>query len=182
MKPRLIIAIMGLTLLSCKKEKTRLSFNDKQLAFVNYSKGQVLKFMDTASVLQTLEQSQFRRGFHEQIGFYGKTGNLIEEYEVSYYPAANGTVNLYVSLDASQAPSLNLTFASYQTIARPDSLNYAFSTLPVNGKVYTDVYTLKMYKDGHYINNNDTATLFHNRQFGVIQLLFPNGKKIVRVD
>jgi hypothetical protein len=180
MKRLLILSITGLIFFSCKKEKIYHSFNEKQLVFVNYSKGQNLKFIDTSLVVQTIQQFQFHRDFREQVGLYGKTGVLSEEYEVVYSPG-NSDLDLHISLMA-QVPVLDVTFASYRISQRLDSLNFTFPSITINGKSYSEVYTLKVYKNGQYINNNDTATLFHNKQFGVIQLLFPNGKKIIRTD
>lgn len=186
MKAFLIIGVMGLLLFSCKKEKSYFPFTEKQLVFVNYSKGQSLKFIDSASVVQTLEQYQFRREFREPVGLFGKTGFLLEEYEVAYSARGNSNLGLYINLNAKE-PYLhisfaNIKFASYQAMVMPDSLHYTFPSLTVNGKVYPEVYTIKVYKDGQYLNNTDTATLFHSKGSGVIQLLFPNGKKIVRTD
>jgi len=180
MKTFFIIGIIALTLFSCKKDKTYQPFAEKQLVFVNYTKDQSLKFIDTTSAIQTLTQNQFRREYREEIGLYGRTGKLFEEYEVSYYPPNNGDIDLQVTTVAN-LPFVDLVFASYRTSARLDSLSYTFPTLTINGKEYAEVYKLKVYKYGQPINN-DTATLFHNKQYGFIQLLFPNGKKIVRVD
>jgi len=180
MKQLLILSIVGLIFFSCKKDKTYHSFNEKQLAFVNYSNGQNLKFIDTSSVVQAIQQFQFHRDFREQVGLFGKMGILSEEYEVTYSPG-NSDLGLHISLGA-QLPFVDVTFASYQTFQRIDSLNYSFPSVTINGKNYSDVYTLKVYKNGQQINNNDTATLFHNKQFGVIQLMYPNGKRIIRVD
>ena len=183
MKKLIILGFIGLTFFSCKKEKTYLRFNEKQLVFVNYSKGQSLKFIDTASVPQTLIQDQYRREFREQVGLYGKTDALTEEYEVSYRSENNGHLGFHISVDAISR-SLSIEFLSYYNniLTSPDSLQSTIPSLTINGQTYTDVYTLKMFKYSQYINNSDTATLFHNKQFGVIQLLFPNGKKVIRTD
>lgn len=184
MKAVLIIGIVSATLfLSCKKEKSYLHFTDKQLVFVNYSKGQNLKFIDTTSVLQTLKQEKYRREFRDQVGLYGKTGLLTEEYEVLYRAENNGSLGLQIDVDARNR-SLSLEIESYwnHIALNPDSLQPAFSSLSINGKAYNDVYALKMYKNAQYVNSTDTTTLFHNKEYGVIQLLFPNGKKIVRAD
>lgn len=183
MKAILIIGLTGVMLFSCKKEKSYLKFTEKQLVFVNYTEGQNLKFIDTASVVHTLVQYKYLRSFHEHIGIYGKTGAFTEEYEAYYSAQNNGDIDLSVILNSKSLPPLEISFASYATFATPDSITYTFPSLTINGKTYNEVYTLKMYKDGRYNTNpNDTATLFHNKEFGVIQLLFPNGKKIVRVD
>lgn len=183
MKAVIIIATLSATFfVSCRKKKY-LHFTDKQLVFVNYAKYQHLKFFDTTSVLQTLVQQSYRREFHEQVGIYGKTGELTEEYEVLYRAENNGSLGFQVGVDVL-SPSLTLEIDSYwnHITLNPDSLQPAFSSLTINGKTYNDVYVLTMYKDAQYVNSVDTATLFHNKQYGIIQLLFPNGKKIIRAD
>ena len=181
MKHLIFLSFLSLVLLSCKKEKTYVPFSEKELVFVNYSQGQQLKFIDTASSVHTLIQNNFRREFYELIGITGAKGTFVEKYEVSYVPQNAGDLSLFISQDAMM-PSLNITFASYQAYAVPDSLSPTFSAVTVNGREYTEVYRLTMYKNGLYINNTDTAVLFHNKQFGVIQLQFPGGKKIMRTD
>ena len=183
MKAVLIIGIIATVLFSCKKDKSYLRFTEKELVFVNYSKGQNLKFVDTALALQTLIQNQYRREFREQVGLYGRTGGLTEEYEVSYHVQNSDNLTLHVKVDALDR-SLSLEMASYwnHVAVNPDSLQPTIPSLTISGKLYNDVYSLKMYKNAQYINNNDTATLFHNKQYGVIQLLFPNGKRIIRAD
>jgi hypothetical protein len=184
MKVVFIIGIISATFfLSCKKEKTYLKFTDKQLVFVNYSKGQNLKFIDTASVLQTLTQGSYRREFREQLAITGSTGAFTEEYEVSYRAENNSSIGFQIDVDA-RSRSLSVEINSYwnHPLLNPDSLQPATSSLTISGKTYNDVHMLKMYKNAQYVNNADTATLFHNKQYGLIQLLYPNGKRIVRAD
>jgi len=179
MKVLLIIGLLSVTLYSCRKE-TYLHFTEKQLVFVNYTEGQSIKFIDTASVVHTLVQNSYERKFHESVGIFGRSGNFLEQYQVTYYAPNNDDLDLTVSM---RGPVLELTFASYGLInARPDSLTYTYPTLTINGKAYNEVYTLKLIQNSPYTNTTDTATLFHNKEFGVLQLLFPNGKKIMRVD
>ena len=181
MKRILITGLIGVIVFSSCTKKNYLYFSEKQLVFVNYSKGQDLKFVDTASLLQTLSQDEYHRQFREQLGVLGKTGNFIEEYEVAYRAQNGGSLGLHISVSANS--SVSLEFASYfNLLIRPDSLQSTIPSMSVNGKTYTDIYTLKMYKNYQDINNSDTATLFHNKEYGVIQLLFPDGKKIMRVD
>src|SRR5687767_2726947 len=171
MKVVLVIGIISATLfLSCKKEKSYLHFTDKQLIFVNYSKDQTLKFIDTTSVLQTLIQESYQREFRKQVGLYGETGALTEEYEVLYRAENNGSLGFQVHVDALNR-SLSLEIESYwnHIALNPDSLRPAASSLTINGKTYNDVYLLTMYKNAQYVNSTDTATLFHNREYGIIQ-------------
>jgi hypothetical protein len=181
MKRILIAGLIAVILFSSCKKKSYLYFSQKQLVFVNYSKGQDLKFIDTASLLQPLSQYKYRREFREQVGLFGKTGALLEEYEVAYRGENSGSFGLQISVNAISR-SLSIEFASYfNNVTSPDSLQSTFPSMSINGKTYTDIYTLKMYKNLD-LNNSDTATLFHNKEYGVIELLFPDGKKIVRAD
>jgi hypothetical protein len=181
MKRILIAGLIGVILFSSCKKKSYLYFSQKQLVFVNYSNGQDLMFIDTASLLQPLSQYKYRREFREQVGLFGKTGALLEEYEVAYRGENSGSFGLQISVNAISR-SLSIEFASYfNNVTSPDSLQSTFPSMSINGKTYTDIYTLKMYKNLD-LNNSDTATLFHNKEYGVIELLFPDGKKIVRAD
>jgi hypothetical protein len=181
MKRILITGLISVILFSSCKKKSYLYFSQKQLVFVNYSKGQALKFIDTASLLQPLSQYKYRREFREQVGLFGKTGALLEEYEVAYRGENSGSFGLQISVNAISS-SLSIEFASYfNIVTSPDSLQSTIPSMIINGKTYTDIYTLKMYKNQD-LNNSDTATLFHNKEYGVIELLFPDGKKIVRAD
>lgn len=179
-----VISFLGLCLVlfSCKKEKTYISFNEKQLVFVNYSQGQTLKFIDTISTLHELEQNYFKREFYEVLSVTGATNTFIERYDVSYFSRNSTNLALDIGIDAENQSSVNISFATYQALAFPDALPPPIDLMSINGTDYGQVYTFKMYKDGNFNNSTDTATLFHNRQFGILQLLFPDGKKIVRVN
>ena len=167
---------------SCKKEEY-LRFTEKQSIFVNYEKDQVLKFIDSSLNIQTLEQTKFRRDFHETRTLYGGTGNFYEQYEVSYRPRDNGDLFFNVKVQREFACSLDITFFTFNTRdVCIDSLPAPIPSISINGKTYTDVYLVKMYGGSNFPNSIDTATLYHNKQFGVIQLLFRDGKKIVRTD
>lgn len=183
MKAILILGILSATLFSsCKKEKKYLYFTDRQLAFVNYSEGQNLKFIDTTSVLQSLVQDKYVREFNEHVGLFGNN-SYTEEYEVQYRAENNHNLGFQIKVGAADR-SLLLQMLSYSNYI-PAILDSLFPSIPsiiIDGKTYTDVYLLKMYKNGQYVNSSDTATLFHNKQYGIIQLLFPNGKRIIRAD
>jgi len=167
---------------SCIKE-VYFRFTEKQLVFVNYEKDQVLKFIDSSLNIQTIEQYQFRRDFREELWFYGGTGKFYEQYEVSFRPRGNGDLFFNIRLQRELLCSLDIAFFTYSTRdVCIDSLPDPITSITINGKTYTNVYLLKMYSDNNFPNTNDTATLYHNKQFGVIQLLFPDRKKIVRID
>lgn len=183
MKTGLSIAVISAAVfLSCKKDKTYFHFTDKQLVFVNYSQGQQLKFIDTNSVLQPLKQDSYKREFREQLSFFGGTAAFTETYQVSYI-APNNSIGMQVHV-ASPSGALSLEINSYWSYAPLviDSLQPALSSLVISGKTYDDVYLLKLYKNALYVNSTDTATLFINKQYGVIQLRYPNGKTITRAD
>lgn len=167
-------------LTSCKKDKHYFKFSSKELDFVSYSEGQNIKFIDTNFIIYSLIQKAFVRNFHEQIGITGKTGNFIENYETSYI--SEGSVLAFgfsVSLNAGARPSLYINFNSYGVYATPDSLS-TINSIVISGVTYKNVYTIKAYKNDQFTNNNDTVTLYTNKEYGIIQLVFPNGKKIVR--
>jgi hypothetical protein len=183
MKRLIIIGFIGLTFFSCRKDKY-VHFDTRQLVFVNYLARQELKFIDTASVVDTLEQTIYSRDFSQAHGLFGYSGDFIEKYNVSYVLQNTGIEQLRIFQSAARGVpgySLSLSFFSYGTLANPDSLSSPFSALTINGKTYTDVYSLKVYKDS-FLNSNDTATLFNNKEYGVIEMLFPDGKKIVRTE
>ncbi len=76
---------------------------------------------------------------------------------------------------------MEINFNNYGVDATPDSLN-AVNSIVINGMAYNNVYSIKVYKQNPQFNSNDSATLYSNKQFGIIQLLFPDGKRIVRTN
>ena len=55
------------------------------------------------------------------------------------------------------------------------------SVRAVNNVNYMNVYSLKVYKNSQ-LNNSDTANVLWNRQYGLIQFQYPNGKTITRLN
>src|SRR5262245_42959734 len=137
MKSLITCGLLCFSIISCKKDKTYLSFTPKQLDFVNYTNGQNLKFTDTTATIQTLQQTQYRREFHEQVGLYGKTGVLSEEYEVTYQSQSSSDLYLFINV-AANIPFPSINFASYHAVAKLDSLNYSLASININGKVYNN--------------------------------------------
>ena len=71
---------------------------------------------------------------------------------------------------------------SYKTSDFASRLNPPVANMMINATNYQNVYRLKAYKNGLEVNNTDTATIYWNKQFGFIQLTFPNGKAFTRTD
>ncbi|MBL7741785.1 MAG: hypothetical protein JNK14_21375 [Chitinophagaceae bacterium] len=180
-----IVAIL-LLLSSCKKEKTYRPFSEKELDFVNYSPGQLIRFSDTNNVIHTFIQDTLRREFREFIGIYGRTNNLHETYWVLYYSPVESSLGFSVGVSGKFIPynfgELNINFCGYIVEAIIDSLKPPTPALIIGGSTYVNVHTLKVYKYGSFPNNTDTATLHYNRQYGAIQLLLPGGKAVTRVN
>lgn len=181
MKTLLFVSVALLVLLSCTKEKHYHRFTGKELDFINYTERQTIKFIDTNTVIHTLEQKVYRRDFHETVSIYGRTGSFLERYEVLYQSLTGNSVGLDISFDKEQR-TISVDFCNYKIFTTIDSLDQILPAVTINGTTYTDVYTMKVYKLGSYPGNSDTATLYHNKQSGVIQLLFPNGRRILRTD
>ncbi len=185
-------------LTSCKKDKY-YKFSSKELDFVNYGEGQTIKVIDTNLITHTLVQRAYKREFHERWSTFTPSRQFSETYEVSYLTQPGTytySLGFSISLD-KERKTLDIDFNGYGLFANPDSLHPSISLISINGVNYSDVYTLKVYSlsgtaagtygqfvfiNGQYTRNTDTATLYHNRQYGVIQLLFPNGKRIIRTE
>ena len=164
---------------SCKKKRYQ-SLSGSELEFVNYSKNQALKFIDTSNNIHSLIQSMYVREYQEQIGLYGRTGNYLELYDVSYYSNTSNSIHLFTTVGWS-SPSVKIGFCEYGCFLVPDSISHKLDLFSLNGITYKNVNLIKVYKNG-VPNSNDTATIFHNREFGIIQLLFPSGKRIIRTN
>lgn len=181
MKHIIYLTVIILILASCKKDKHYFKFSDKELDFINYLKGQNIKFIDTRNNTFSLIQTSFVRDFHELISVTGRTGTFLEYYEISYSTKGSAVAyGLEISLNKSR-PSLYIKFNNYGLFVTPDSLP-TINSIKIDGVTYENVYTITTYKNDQFNNNTDTATLFSNREYGIIQLVFPNGKKIVRTD
>ena len=181
---------------SCKKEKY-YRFSPKELDFVNYSEGQDLNYLDTNLNRRALIQVTYKRDFHERYGMLIRTREFFETYEVLYHAGTSRyAMGFSIALD-KEDKTLDIDFDGYEVFANPDSLYPSVSSVSINGVSYSNVYKLKAYNrsgsaagtygkflwvNGELVKNTDTATLFHNKQYGVIQLLFPNGKRVLRID
>ena len=179
---RIFFLIAGTTLAfsACKKDRY-YEFSGKELDFVNYNEGQVIKFIDTTSVTYTLKQSAFRRDFFEVVSILVGTGDFMEQYQVSYVPTVGNSLFLGISHDKN-SKTIDVDFCNYSVAANKDSLFQGFPEITINGVRYTNAYAIKVYKNEPLGGNSDTATLYPNRQYGVLQLMFPDGKRIVRTD
>lgn len=199
MKYLLFVTALIMILTSCKKKDKYYKFSSKELDFVNYAEGQMIKFIDTNLISKTLVQRAYKRGFHERWSTFTSSGEFSETYEVSYLTLTGiytYSLGFSISLD-KERKTLDIDFNGYQLFANPDSLRPSISLISINGVNYSNVYKLKVYNqsgtvagtygqfvliNGQQVRNTDTATLYHNQQYGVIQLLFPNGKRIIRTE
>lgn len=174
-------------LFSCKKDKPVYKpFTDIELTFVSYSTGQNIKFIDTNNLSHNLSQSHYLREFAQFTGLSGKSNNFQEKYEVSFY--SNNSSDLYLKLflygqfHPYTPGELIIDFSNYKVLCRADSLYSVINSIIINNNNYENVYSFKAYKNGIIVNNHDTATILYNKQYGVIRLLFPNGKTITRTN
>lgn len=184
---KFIAAVLILVLFnSCKKKATYKSLSGTELDFVNYSPGQNLKFSDTNTIVQSFLHDTLIRVYQEFTGLYGNTYDFNENFEAGYYSAIDHSLRLDINLTGKFLPYtpgiLNMNICGYAVYQVIDSLPPAIPSLTINSISYSDVHSLKAYKNAVFVNNTDTATLYCNRQYGVIQLLLPNGKAITRMD
>lgn len=178
--------IMFLLLLTaCFSKKDNYPFSETELDFLAYDEGQNLSFIDTSGVTHALLQHEYKRDFYEVIGILGSQG-FYERYKLAYRPANENQPVLRLSLE-SHMSELNIDFFGYTINALVDppfshpSLAIIHESIAINGNSYEDVYTLTATRYPE-INKADTATLFWNKEYGILQLLLPNGKSVTRVD
>ena len=173
-------------LFSCSKQNNYHPFSDKELSFVSYSSGQTIRFVDTNNIVHTLTQKAFKREYHEFIGIYGSTGDFHESFSVQYSSSIDPDLGFFIGLNGKFYPytlgNLNINFSNFIVDELVDSLNSLSAAISIAGNAYSNVYSLKAYKNGRTFTNIDTATIFYNRQYGIIQLLLPNGKSCTRVN
>lgn len=171
---------------SCKKDKSgRQSFNEKELDFVSYTQGQAIKLIDSNNSFHLLNQNQYLRDFAPIASIFGSSQRFYEKYEVSFTSSTAPSlivvdVRLYGKYEPYQPGTILINACNYIAYTSVDSLK-PINSLVVNGKNYLKVYPIKSSKDGIF-NSSDTATIFWNKEFGLIQLLFPTGKSISRTD
>lgn len=180
-----IVPILFL-LLSCTKDKTYRPFSEKELDFVSYSPEQTIRLIDTNNTVHTLVQDTLKREFSEFIGIYGRTHDFHETFFVQYSSTIEPSLGFSIGLSGKfysyTLGELSIRFGNYLINTIVDSLKPSIPTLTITGTTYSNVYSLKAYEYGWSQNNTDTATMYYNRQYGVIQLLFPNGKSITRTN
>ncbi|MFC6996192.1 hypothetical protein [Rufibacter roseus] len=179
---KVIIAFVLLGLCSCITPPADYNkFTEGELDFVSYHEGQSIKFIDTNNVVGIYKQTEYERYFYEFNGMMGPTNTFQEKYRVTF----SGAGYLFVALGAEVisypgAGGLNIQFNNY-TVSGSAVFSPRLSSKVINGITYKDVYSIRAFKPGTpYLS--DTATMYYNREHGVIQLLFPNGKSITRID
>ncbi|WP_066833033.1 hypothetical protein [Rufibacter ruber] len=112
--------VVSLTL--CFKEKY-YKFNDKELEFLAYQEGQVLKFSDTSNVVNELVQVDSSRDFFQMSGWFGTSYQ--ESFEVSYNPIGNGELMLNIDLkteEGSFGGGFFMKINDYHVYANPNTL------------------------------------------------------------
>ena len=175
-----IICLLFMTIISCRKKKN-IPFTDKELEFVSYTPDQKqIKFIDSTGAISTLFQTYYDRSFRVVSGLFN-TSDYYESYEVSYTSRdttgqiRNGQLIISLNGFSSYTPAnLDLYFYDYSGAFKPDSLYKDTRTFSINNKNYTDVYKLKM--------RNDSTIVYYNKQYGLIQMVYKNGKTITRTE
>lgn len=158
-----------------------------ELDFVSYEQGETIKLEDTTGFVHQMDQSAYGNKFTQRTGWWGSVG-FYETYRVRFTSTDSAHFYLAVDVDAhSSYLYVRLSGYTAEIIVEPRSSNVEplqknYDTYIIDGKSYNDVYTLKMFKAFESKDSPDTAKLFWNREYGAIQLLFPDGKTIIRVD
>ncbi|AHM63384.1 hypothetical protein D770_25705 [Flammeovirgaceae bacterium 311] len=163
-------------------DNIKYHFDEEQLDFIAYDEGQSLSLIDTIGVRYVLNQNEYKRDFRKVIGYWGVEGHY-EYYQVDFSPSDNHKPRLTVELYTEDS-HLWIEFWGY-TVYAPVKHNTGndpqfkdiYQSINIDGKIYEDVYKLIAYKDDHM---NESATLFWNKEHGVIQLLLSNGKTVTR--
>lgn len=168
---------------SCEKDPNYIRFSEKELDFVSYKEGQMIEFIDTSGHINVLKQQDYNRDFFELFGFFGSHDEFVEQYWVSY-GALSGGMSLYLSVEAEKGglgPGFSLSVNDFRNENWLSSFALPEIIMDVNGRAYENVYAIKLYKVQN-ISKTDSATVFWNRQFGLLQMMYSNGKSITRVD
>lgn len=177
MKQIFILGLLATSLAACNKKKNWRYFNEDGLVFVSYEKAEKLKFQDTANYIHSLTQYSYARDFKfiNVNAIYGGIGPKAENYLADY--GFHG-IGLTVRVKAPDIYSIEM--ANYH-VEGHGKLPSPLSSITVNGRTYSDVYPLIAQK---WVSATPApqAILYWNKEYGVIQLLFPSGKAIVRVD
>lgn len=183
MNKYLFAALVLIPVTSCRKNKEQYyPFSDRELRFVNYVPGQLIKFTDSSGITHNMTQTVHRRSFVNANNDQNGISELHEDYIVAYHSPLGNQFDFHVQVKKSlYKPSVaNFFLAGYSGMVNAAGNYPTGNSIVVNGRTYNDVISFKAYKLP--LSGNDTATFYHNQVFGIIQLVFPNGKKIVRTD
>jgi hypothetical protein len=174
---------------SCKKGKVVYnSFTEKELDFVSYVEGQELKIIDSIGAPHILGQSLYNREFKKLgRGWFDWTSKFQEQYEVGFNSVSNSPLisirlYLYSEFHGYTPGQIAIAVNNYSAFSFPSKLTPPANNVVINSINYQNVYRLKAYKDGIEVNNTDTASIYWNKQYGFIQLSFPNGKAFTRTN
>lgn len=194
-KRKLILFLLGITFLgACSQKPEYFSFSPKYLAFVPYTKNDLhLILHDTSGVVKSLQLTAFERRFTEQRSIYGGTNDHYEEYSIFYkIPGFDPEEYMDVRWNLSNFPGphkgdITLTlnrYEQYQFLFDPDTIEVSYPEIKIEGYTYKDVYELTGYYQGHpdaeSHNPFSAVTIKINQEYGLLELLFPDNKHIVR--
>jgi len=180
-----MILLLLLGLYSCDN-KRYYEFTAEEAEFMAYEKGQIIKFKDTSDVTHIMEQTKHLIGYFEDNHIFGT--DFIKEYEVTYQSISDPSFIHAVVVGADHSKfsgGVNVRLGEYQA---PDPYSTTTLSLPtlketINGKEYTKVHKLKAIRwRGYRPPLSDTATMYFNKEYGLLKVLFPSGKSITRVD
>jgi hypothetical protein len=181
----LTFLIVLLILTSCKKQKFYQPLTGKALDFVSYTAGQSIKLIDTNNVTHTLLEDTVVKEYYQIMGITGSTGQYYEIYQAQFY-VPNQPIGILVNVEAKLYPpiqgTVRINMCGYAVEKLTDSLPPTIPVMTINGTDYFNVYSFKASYFTAPPFTNDTARLYFNKEHGAIQLLFPGGKSITRIN
>ncbi|GAA4311582.1 hypothetical protein GCM10023183_30400 [Nibribacter koreensis] len=154
---------------------------------MSYEEKETFKLIDSTKAIHQMSQSLYDRYFFEWIGFFGSSNEFQEVYQVSYGSDGPSPIDLSVNLESyigegHSAYDLRIQINEFEVYASPNKLTPSVVPLEIMGRPYNRVYSLKAYSLKVPNVIQDSAIVLWNREYGLIQLQFSNGKTITRKD
>lgn len=174
-----IIAMLFVTAVAaCNKDRNNVYIEEELRIFLSYEKFESAKFLDTFNYTHTLKQLDYQLEFKRppSANPYGLSIKKYERYLADY-----GFHELNFSVRVQAPNSFDIVMYGYR-IGLGAIIPPPLASVTVNGKTYTNVYPFVAL---NYISNTvppAQAIMYWNKEYGLIQLLFPSGKAIVRLD